>query len=42
VLGFERRVVIAFQVGEDAVTILGIFYGGRDADSVFGESDGLN
>jgi hypothetical protein len=40
VLGFERRVVIAFQVGEDAVTILGIFYGGRDTGVVLGEPDG--
>jgi toxin ParE1/3/4 len=30
VMGFERRVTIAFRVGPAAVTILRILYGGRD------------
>lgn len=29
-IGFERRITIAFAVGETSVTILRIFYGGRD------------
>lgn len=30
VVGFERRVTVAFTVDEDRVTILRLFYGGRD------------
>jgi toxin ParE1/3/4 len=30
VVGFERRVAIAFHVGPDTVTIDRILYGGRD------------
>ena len=30
IVGFERRVTIAFHVSETAVTIDRIFYGGRD------------
>lgn len=30
IVGFERRVTIAFAVDEDRVTILRIFYGGRN------------
>lgn len=30
VVGFERRVSIAFDVGEESVTVLRIFYGGAD------------
>lgn len=30
IVGFERRVTIAFCVDESAVTILRVFYGGRD------------
>jgi toxin ParE1/3/4 len=30
VVGFERRAVIAFQIGTDTVTILRILYGGRN------------
>jgi len=29
-IGFERRVTIAFAVGQNQVTILGVFYGGQD------------
>ncbi len=34
-LGFERRAVIALQVGADTVTILRVLYGGRDVDTAF-------
>lgn len=30
IVGFRRRVTIAFAVGADTVTILGVFYGGQD------------
>lgn len=33
--GFRRRVTIAFEVSEETVTILGIFYGGRDFEADF-------
>lgn len=33
--GFRRRVTIAFEVTDDIVTILGIFYGGRDFEKLF-------
>lgn len=33
VAGFERRVTVAFAVGVDDVTILRVFYGGRDWES---------
>ena len=32
-VGFERRALIAFLVGEDTVSILRILYGGRDAEA---------
>ena len=35
VLGFERRVVIAYQVHSDKVTILRILYGGRLLEKPF-------
>ena len=33
VFGFRRRVAIAFQVDQNSVTILGIYYGGRNLES---------
>ncbi len=30
IIGFERRITIAFSVGERSVTILRLFYGGVD------------
>jgi toxin ParE1/3/4 len=39
VLGFEKRVEIAFVVEVDAVIILRILYGGRNLDSVFGPTE---
>lgn len=32
-LGYRRRVTIAFTVNEAAVIILGVFYGGRDVEA---------
>jgi toxin ParE1/3/4 len=34
VVGFERRVTIAFSVQEERVTILRIFYGGRNWEEI--------
>jgi toxin ParE1/3/4 len=38
VIGFERRVTIAFHVSASAVTIDRIFYGGRDWEGHFNET----
>jgi toxin ParE1/3/4 len=35
IVGFERRVTVAYAVDEDRVTILRLFYGGRDWERVF-------
>ena len=35
IVGFERRVTIAFVVTADAVLIEGIFYGGQDFEAAF-------
>lgn len=35
IVGFERRVTIAFTVTESQVTILRLFYGGRDWERTF-------
>jgi toxin ParE1/3/4 len=32
-VGFRRRVTIAFTVDEKVVTILGVYYGGRDFEA---------
>ncbi|HMK91286.1 MAG TPA: type II toxin-antitoxin system RelE/ParE family toxin [Methylocystis sp.] len=34
-IGFRRRVTIAFAVEADAVTIIGVFYGGQDFEAAF-------
>lgn len=34
IVGFERRVTVAFSVDEESVTILNLFYGGRDWESL--------
>jgi toxin ParE1/3/4 len=39
VVGFERRVAIAFHVDPKAVTIDRILYGGRDLARAFGAGD---
>ena len=38
-IGFRRRVAIAFSVGDNAVTIVGIFYGGQGYDAALRESE---
>ncbi|HUB00466.1 MAG TPA: type II toxin-antitoxin system RelE/ParE family toxin [Terracidiphilus sp.] len=35
--GFRRRVTIAFEVADEVVTILGIFYGGQNMEAAFDE-----
>jgi toxin ParE1/3/4 len=35
IMGFEHRVLIAFQVRSDSVAILRILYGGRSAELAF-------
>ncbi|MGA3264476.1 MAG: type II toxin-antitoxin system RelE/ParE family toxin [Terracidiphilus sp.] len=37
IFGFRRRVTIAFEVTDDVVTILGIFYGGQNIESALEE-----
>lgn len=39
VLGFERRVTIAFAVMEHEVVILRLFYAGRNIDAAFREAE---
>jgi toxin ParE1/3/4 len=36
--GFRGRVVIAFATIDDAVVILGVYYGGRDFETLLAES----
>ena len=39
-LGFRKRVVIAFAVTDETVDVLGIYYGGRDYESlIMGEAE---
>jgi toxin ParE1/3/4 len=38
-IGFRRRAVVAFLVAEDAVVILGVFYGGRHFEPVLRSDD---
>lgn len=37
-IGFERRVTVAFMVHHASVIILGIFYGGQDVEGFFEDS----
>lgn len=39
VIGFEHRVLIAFQVGSNAVAILRILYGGRSIELAFPQDE---
>lgn len=39
IVGFRRRVTIAFTVDDDAVTILGVLYGGRDLLAALSEGE---
>lgn len=38
-VGYRKRVVIAFAVLDETVAILGIFYGGRDYETLLAEAD---
>jgi len=38
VTNYKKRTVIAFAVGEDVVSIVGIFYGGRDYERLLQNS----
>ncbi len=35
---YKKRTVIAFEMGDKSVTILGIFYGGQDYESILDDS----
>lgn len=37
VFGFRRRVSIAFEVTDEVVTVLGVFYGGQNFEAAFEE-----
>jgi toxin ParE1/3/4 len=34
---YQNRVVIAYSVDDDTVVVIGVFYGGRDFESLLGE-----
>lgn len=38
-VGYRKHVVVAFAVLDDTVAILGIFYGGRDYETILAEAD---
>lgn len=38
-IGYKKRVIIAFAVLDDRVAILGIFYGGRDYETILAEAN---
>jgi toxin ParE1/3/4 len=39
-IGFRRRVTIAFDVDDETIAIVGVFYGGRDIeDALRGDAD---
>ena len=38
-IGFRRRATVAFVVGEEEVTVLGVFYGGQDFEAALDESE---
>lgn len=38
-MGFRRRVTIAFEVAEDLVTILGVYYGGFDFEKLLEDEE---
>lgn len=39
IIGYRRRVVVAFLVLGEVVVIVGIFYGGRDYEAVLAEPE---
>jgi plasmid stabilization system protein ParE len=38
-LGFRRRVTILFEVADDTVNIIGVYYGGQDYEAALREGD---
>lgn len=38
-LGFRRRVTILFEVADDTVNIIGVYYGGQDYEAALRESE---
>lgn len=38
-IGYRKRVVIAFAILNDVVAVLGIFYGGRDYETILAEAE---
>ena len=39
IVGFKKRATIAFAVLDNAVTIVGVFYGGQDVEGALAEDD---
>lgn len=39
-IGYKKRVVVAFVVGEEAVSVIGIYYGGREYESSLAQTIG--
>jgi plasmid stabilization system protein ParE len=39
VTGYRKRVAIAFQVDEDRINIIGVFYGGQDYEAALLEEE---
>ena len=39
IIGFERRITIAFTVDDSQVTILRVFYGGKDWEDEWKENE---
>lgn len=39
VLGFRRRVLIAFTVSDESVEVIGVYYGGRDWETLLAADD---
>jgi len=40
ITNYRKRVVIAFDVAHDLVTIIGVFYGGQDYEMILHDLDG--
>ncbi|MDN5927026.1 MAG: type II toxin-antitoxin system RelE/ParE family toxin [Hyphomicrobiales bacterium] len=38
-LGFRRRVTILFEVADDTVNIIGVYYGGQDYEAALRDSE---
>lgn len=39
IIGYRRRAIVAFAVTEQTLLIVGVFYGGRDYESVLAEPE---